>query len=107
MDGKEIVRTIEQELFLKGISKGDFYKACGMNSATLSNWRNGVYEPSSAKLHVIEDYLGISFTNGATPDPREELREDLQVLLRSAKDLPPSSVYALVAQIEKEKENAT
>lgn len=106
MDGKEIVRTIEEKLFERGISKGEFYKACGLNSATMSNWRNGVFAPSPAKLNIIEKYLGISFAEQEKADNLEELRADLRILLHSAKDLPASSVYALIAQIEKEKENA-
>ena len=107
MDGKEIVRIIEAELFEKRISKGDFYEACGLNSTTVSNWRNGVYQPTPAKLQIIEKYLGISFADYEKSDPREGLRDDLRILLHSASELPPSSVYALISQIEKLKEDST
>lgn len=117
MDGKEIVRIIEAKLFELGISKGKFYKDCGLNSATMSNWRNGIFTPSPAKLHIIEEYLDITFSDVKSKvkqhimdeDTAELLdsirnRPDLGVLLRSARDVPPSSVYQLVAQLEKEKE---
>lgn len=116
MNGKEIVRKIESTLFEKGITKKEFYEACGMNSATMSNWRNGVFSPSRSKLQVIEDYLGISFGEGVTRptvnlDPEtadllDSIRErpELGILLRSARDVPASSVYTLVAQLEMEKE---
>ena len=116
MDGKEIVRIIEAKLFELGISKGKFYKDCGLNSATMSNWRNGIFTPSPAKLHIIEEYLNVTFsdvskieTTGMDANLAELLdsirtRPDLGVLLRSASDVPPSSVYRIVAQIEKEKE---
>ena len=116
MDGKEIVRIIEAKLFELGISKGKFYKDCGLNSATMSNWRNGIFTPSPAKLHIIEEYLDVTFsdvpqneTTGMDANLAELLdsirnRPDLGVLLRSARDVPPSSVYQLVAQLEKEKE---
>lgn len=119
MDGKEIVRIIESELFSRGISKGEFYEACGMNSATLSNWRNGVYSPSSSKLNVIEDYLGIKFSekessqnqNGMDEETAELLeryrtRQDYRTLFKSIKDVPPSSIYEIVSKIEKMKEDA-
>lgn len=63
MDGKEIVRIIEAKLFELGISKGKFYKDCGINSATMSNWRNGIFTPSPAKLHIIEEYLDVTFSD--------------------------------------------
>ena len=107
MDGKEVVRIIERVLFEKGISKADFYSACGLNSTTLSNWRNGVFQPSAAKLAIIEKYLNISFADYEKSDLHETLRDDLRILLNSASDLPPSSVYALISQIEKMKEDAT
>ena len=113
MDGKEIVKAIENELFLKDISKAEFYEACGMNSATLSNWRNGIFKPSPAKLQVIEKYLNISFSDVEKSDENDDLlellrdRQDLRILLHSAKDVPASSVYALISQLEKVKEDST
>ena len=113
MNGKEVVKIIENELFLKDISKKEFYEACGLNSATLSNWRNGVFSPSAAKLQIIEQYLGISFADYEKQDEADELRDllrerqDLRILLSSAKDVPASSVYALISQIEKLKEDST
>ena len=114
MNGSEIVKTIEDELFLKGISKAEFYKETSMTSTTLSNWRSGIYQPSPAKLHTIADYLGITYEEligGKDDDDVLELREllrsrqDLRILLESAKDAPASSVYALISQMEKFKEN--
>ena len=65
---------------------------------------------------AVENYLGVKFsdvpkneTTGMDANLAELLdsirsRPDLGVLLRSARDVPPSSVYQLVAQLEKEKE---
>ena len=122
MSGKDVVKIIESELFIKDISKGEFYAACGLNSATISNWRNGVYTPSPAKLHVIEEYLGIKFEDeigkkepsvqtldSETAELLEDIRnrQDLRILLNSARHIPPSSVYSLISQLEKEKERNT
>lgn len=114
MDGNEIVKIIEGELLLKDISKQEFYEACDMNSATLSNWRNNKFAPSQSKLNTIEKYLGIRFDDYKRSGQEEETRElqellrnrqDLRILLKSARGVPPSSIYALISQIEREKEN--
>lgn len=113
MTGREYVERIEQELVNQGISKKQFYEECGVASATFSQWRNNLFTPSLKKLHDIEEYLGISFSGKTPPvrnDESAELREilrdrtDLRALLETAKDVPPSSVYALLSQLAKLKE---
>ena len=104
MDGKSLVRIVQTILSERGISKSDFYNECGISSATFSQWRTGKYDPTDEKILAIEKYLNIDLSQYEKSDPREELRDDLRILLRSASDLPPSSVYQLIAQIEREKE---
>ena len=116
MNGREIVKKIELELFNRGITKGEFYEDCGLNSTTLSNWRNGTFTPSRSKLHIIEDYLGIKLIDDEdskpmlldqeTMDLLNSMRErpELKMLLKSASDVPPSSVYSILAKLELEKE---
>lgn len=118
MDGKFVVRLVERTLAERGITKAEFYENCGISSATFSQWRAGLYEPSISNLEKIQDYLGIRFTDEfrvamAHPvSPEEDLletirtRPDLGILLNSAKDVPPSSVYELVSKLEKMKEDA-
>lgn len=118
MDGRFVVRLVERVLAERGISKAEFYETSGISSATFSQWRTGQFEPSPANLKKIQDCLGIHFVEGhdATVErvktPEEELlesirnRPDLSVLLRSAMDVPPSSVYELVSKLEKMKEDA-
>lgn len=73
MYGKNVVEIIERALKTKKISKGEFYKATGISSATFSQWRLGQNDPSSEKLRKAEDFLGISFeykeTDGETVKP--------------------------------------
>jgi transcriptional regulator with XRE-family HTH domain len=107
MDGRAIARIVDSELASRGMSKAQFYGESGISSATLSQWRTGKYEPTADKLQRIEKCLGIDLSDYERPDPREELRDDLRILLHSASDLPPSSVYALISQIEKMKEDST
>lgn len=112
MDGKAIARIIDSELASRGISKAEFYEDSGVSSATLSQWRTGKYDPTADKLAKIEKCLGISFADYEKSDESDELREmlrdrqDLRILLHSAKDVPASSVYALISQIEKLKEES-
>lgn len=104
MDGRTIARIVDSELASRGISKADFYAQSGVSSATLSQWRTGKYDPTPDKIAKIEKCLGISLSDYEKSDPREQLREDLATLLRSAEDLPPSSVYELIAEIHRRKE---
>ena len=113
MDGKTFVKLIEKRLLEKGISKGKFYEDCNSNSATLSAWRNGLYDPSPKSVQTICDYLDIDLDEDSAPVDNETIalrellrdRQDLRILLNSAKDAPASSVYSLIAQIEKMKED--
>lgn len=115
MDGKSFVKLIEKQLVLKGMSKGKFYEDCNINSTILSGWRNGKYSPSPRNVQIICDYLGIDLESAEENVQEDETtlalrellrdRQDLRILLNSAKDVPASSVYSLIAQIEKMKED--
>lgn len=106
MDGQTLVKICDQECLKRGISKAEFYKAIGLSAASFHGWKNGA-KPTQKYIDAIEKYLGISIYDYEKSEQLEELRSDLRILLNSAQDLPPSSVYALISQIEKEKENAT
>ena len=106
MDGKTLTQIVDRILAERGISRLELCNAIGITSASYSGWKKGS-QPREDKIVAIEKYLGISFSDYEKCDPREELRDDLRILLNSASDLPPSSVYALISQIEKMKEDAT
>jgi len=103
--GKELTKIIDERLDEMGISQKDFCATLGISSSAMSAWRNGSM-PKPERLKQIEKSLKISFSDYEKSEQLEELRDDLRILLRSASDLPPSSVYALIAQIEKEKERS-
>ena len=105
MDGRMVTQIVDRILAERGISRNELCEAIGISSASYTGWKKGS-QPREEKILAIEKYLNISFADYEKCDALEELRDDLRVLLRSAKDLPPSSVYQLVAQIEKEKEDA-
>lgn len=114
MNGKEVARIVDSELASRGMSKAEFYAQSGVSSATMSQWRTGKYEPTPERLAKIEKCLGISFADYEKSDMDDETadllqsireRQDLRILLHSAKDVPASSIYALISQIEKMKED--
>lgn len=105
MDGRTITKIVGNILEERSISVKDFCKEIGVSQSAYSQWKKG-RTPTPERIAVIEDRLGISFADYEKAERLEELRDDLRILLRSAEDLPPSSVYALVAQIEKEKERS-
>ena len=109
--GKELTQIVDRILAERGISRVDFCKEIGISSAAYSGWKKGS-QPREDKIIAIEKCLGISFSDYEKSDESDELREmlrdrqDLRILLHSAKDVPASSVYALISQIEKMKEDA-
>lgn len=103
MDGREFARIVEQELAARGIKKGDFYSQVGVTATAMYGWKRGAV-PSAETIAAVEDFFGISFRDYVKEDELEHLRDDLRILLKSASDLPPSSVYKLISQIEEEKE---
>ena len=105
MDGKTLTQIVDRILAERGISRLELCDAIGITSGAYTGWKKGS-QPREDKIVAIEKFLDISFDDYKTTDSLDTLREDLRILLRSAKDLPPSSVYELIAQIEKEKENA-
>ena len=111
MRGKDFAVFVEKTLAEKGIKKGDFYDATGISPTAMYGWKNGSM-PKAETIALVENYLGAQFGSPVQMDDETaELldairsRSDLGVLLRSARDVPPSSVYSLVAQLEREKEN--
>lgn len=101
--GKDMVKVIDAILAERGMTQKEFCDLIGVQSSTMTGWRNGS-TPTPRRMAAIEKCLGINFEDYEKPDPREELREDLATLLRSAEDLPPSSVYELIAEIHRRKE---
>jgi transcriptional regulator with XRE-family HTH domain len=98
-----MVKIIDSILAERGMTQKEFCDQIGVQSSSMTGWRNGS-TPTPRRVAAIEKCLGISFADYEKSDPREGMREDLQTLLRSAEDLPPSSVYELIAEIHRRKE---
>ena len=58
MGNSPIVSRINGLLAEKGISKRDFYKDCGITSASYSLWNTGKTTPRMKNLEIIAEYLG-------------------------------------------------
>jgi len=110
VDGMTLAKVVEEELKRQRISKGDFYNAVGISATAMYGWKRGAM-PKKETIKSIEKYLNINLSDIEKSDESDELREmlrdrqDLRILLHSAKDVPASSVYALISQIEKMKED--
>ena len=57
MGNSPVVNRINALLAEKGIQKKDFYKNCGITSASYSLWNTGKTTPRMKNLEVIADYL--------------------------------------------------
>ena len=102
-----LTQIIGERLEEMGVSVAEFCAEIGITQSAYSQWKRMGRMPKADRMEQIEKYLNIDLSQYEKSDPRESLRDDLRVLLRSASDLPPSSVYALISQIEKMKEDAT
>lgn len=113
MDGKMLTKIIGERLDEMGISVADFCEELGISQSAYSQWKRLGRMPKPERIKQIEKCLKISFADFEQPTKDDEMTEllelirtrpDLGVLLRSARNAPPSSVYTLVAQLEKERE---
>lgn len=88
MDGLAFVQMVETELKKRHIPKEQFYRECGISSATMSQWRKRIYSPSSAAIKKIEEYLGIEFsleqknTPALTTKDRRDIARDLELMMQ-------------------------
>lgn len=54
----QIARIVDAYCAAHGISKAEFTKKTGVSSATLSQWRKGVYKPSEKAMDAIARFIG-------------------------------------------------
>ena len=104
MNGNDFAAFIENELTRQNIRKGEFYSATGLTAAAMWGWKKNGATPKKETIEKVEKYLGISFSDIEKCDPREKLREDHKMLLKSVDGLPQSSVYEIIAEIHKRRE---
>ena len=72
-----IVARINALLAAKGIPKQQFYKDCGITSASYSLWNTGKTNPSMKNLKIIAEYLGVSVSDLLPDeDPSAGIKKD-------------------------------
>lgn len=70
MDGSELAKFIDLEIEKRGLKKKTFYEATKISSATLSQWRTGLYNPSEENVKQVEKFFGVKITS--TIDEKEK-----------------------------------
>lgn len=115
MDGRDIVKIIDDELSKRGMTQKEFCAELGIQSSAMSMWRKGSM-PKPERLKQIEKCLGISFSDYEKSDHDSEtdevlqwLREDFshRALFESTKGLTKEQAYAAASFIEKLKAGDT
>ena len=115
MDGRDIVKIIDDELSKRGMTQKEFCADLGIQSSAMSMWRKGSI-PKPERLKQIEKYLNISLSDIEKSDRSSEtdevlqwLREDFshRALFESAKGLTKEQAYAAASFIEKLKAGET
>ena len=61
MDNLAIIKRIEMRLSEINMTKAEFYERSGISSASLSQWRTGLYNPTRKKLESAATCLGVSY----------------------------------------------
>lgn len=60
IDGSTLAATLDRYCEENGIIKKDLFEKTGLSSATLSQWRTGVYNPSVRRIKELEATLNIN-----------------------------------------------
>ena len=100
MDGAKVVKIIETRLAELGMQKKTFYELTGVSSASFSQWRTGITQPSPDALRRINAALGTSFeiksslSDGILDSVKmlQELRDEDRALLEVVRDMTPAQV---------------
>ena len=97
MDGLLFVELIEQELTKRKIPKQTFYRESGISGATMSQWRKGIYSPSSAAIRKIEEYFNITLSiEQKNPPSKLEPTERESRILEALRSKSPAEQKALL-----------
>lgn len=75
MDGIVFVREIEALLAKKGIQKEVFYAESGISSATMSQYRSGIYDPSKRTIRKAVAYFGDDAAYLLDTNPKTDQKE--------------------------------
>ena len=59
IDGSELAKRIDAFCAMNGVSKDTLAKETGISSASLSQWRTGINNPSMKKIRALENFTKI------------------------------------------------
>lgn len=110
MAGSKMVSRINSILAEKGISKQEFYDACGITSASYSLWNTGKTRPRMKNIETIAKFLGVPVSHlledadqkekPATSDGSGYSEEDLKLLefFRTASERDKEILRAMMGE---------
>ena len=91
----------------KGVNARTVSIATGIDSGTLSHWKNGHYEPKADKRRLIAEYFGVSLEYLDTGDLDKETQERVyesrpivRKLFSIAQGLPDEEVEKMIKIFE-------
>lgn len=103
-----MIKRIEMRLKELGMSKAEFYSKSGISSASFSQWRTGVHEPTkdkivaaAAAINVTVDYLLGNEEKEKTPEPkteRELIISEIMAFVDTLSDEDLKSFYRLIVK---------
>lgn len=110
MGNSPIVNRINALLAEKGISKQDFYRNCGITSASYSLWNTGKTSPRMKNLEIIASYLGtttdylltgLGEKEKAPTLEGEHIDEpEIRAIQRAAKNMTPGDKKRMLAMLQ-------
>ena len=60
INSKDLAKSVDAFCSFYGISKKQFHNESGISSGTLSQWRNGMYEPDKKSVIKLIQYTGLT-----------------------------------------------
>ena len=105
IDGKEFADAIDRYCEGNNVLKDEFFRATGITSASLSQWRTGKVQPSLKKIRTVEKYIGMQMEqilNGfqTEKNPAPEGREELIRLFEAASPELQAAALAVLKSAE-------
>ena len=100
-----VANRINSLLAERGIDKGTFYKAVGISSASFSQWRTGISNPTQKRLEQIAEYFDMSVSELLSEEEKpapisEDGLTDLQRALINAVPQMSDKTILLLMQIK-------
>lgn len=98
MESREFGTRLQSLLNDRGISRKEFAAMTGLTEASISRYCTGAREPKSITLGAMAAALGVSVDEllGTPCNDPDTLEAAVQLVARSAKDIPAEKKRALI-----------